>query len=319
MASIAELIDSRQYARDSTGKEAATRVFRVLEAQNEAGARDAFYALTDYNRFPGAGIGCVLDRVNVEARSGNTLFIVTANYSSFKGFIKRDEPEESFVPFFGWGYKKVTITFPVIFPQLISSSSGDYLEVRPVWTAKTVEVAENRIVRTLKVRYQTDNSNTLDVISEQDRKIHTIRGKKYLFTGADVQQDSKDPEIFIITYNWEQDKGTRVLTTRRMGVYISGNGPPGTAIPIPVDTYADVSYICGFDPTLTTDFRSDPGGIGGNYEIRPPYGVVDLAMPNPIFNAQTGEYDVIAPRPLGLFPYEENPLGWQELPGMIPL
>ena len=42
MASIAELIDSRQYTRDRNGKEAGTRVFRVLEAQNEAGARDEF-------------------------------------------------------------------------------------------------------------------------------------------------------------------------------------------------------------------------------------------------------------------------------------
>ncbi len=93
MASIAELIDSRQYTRDRNGKEAGTRVFRVLEAQNEAGARDEFYAMTDYNRFPGAGIGCILDRVAVEGRNGNTVFIVTASYSSFGGFLKRDEPE----------------------------------------------------------------------------------------------------------------------------------------------------------------------------------------------------------------------------------
>ena len=166
MATIAELIDSRQYTRDSNGKEAGTRVFRVLEAQNEAGARDEFYALTDYNRFPGAGFGCVLDRVSVEGRNGNTLFIVTAIYSSFKGFIKRDEPEESFQPYFGWGYKKATVTLPFVYQTTLTTSSGELQATKQVWSAKTIDIAEVRIARTLKVRYETDNSNTLDVIAE---------------------------------------------------------------------------------------------------------------------------------------------------------
>ncbi len=57
-------------------------------------------AMTRYEA--AALLNACLDRVNVEGRNGNTLFIVTASYSSFGGFLKRDEPEEAFVPFFGW-------------------------------------------------------------------------------------------------------------------------------------------------------------------------------------------------------------------------
>ena len=309
MATIAELIDSRQYTRDSNGKEAGTRVFRVLEAQNEAGARDEFYALTDYNRFPGAGFGCVLDRVSVEGRNGNTLFIVTANYSSFKGFIKRDEPEESFQPYFGWGYKKATVTLPFVYQTTLTTSSGELQATKQVWSAKTIDIAEVRIARTLKVRYETDNSNTLDVIAEQDRKIHTIRGKKYLFTGADVQQDTKDSRIYIITYNWEQDNGTRFKPTQSMRIYLRGNAGPGLGLSavakIPSN---DVSYLCGFDGTSFVDYI--PSSLETTFLVRPPYTSIDITAPKD---------ENSFPRPVLINQYDESPLGWQELPGMIPL
>ena len=309
MASIAELIDSRQYTRDANGKEAATRVFRVLEAQNEAGARDAFYALTDFNRFPGAGFGCVLDRISVEGRNGNTLFIVTASYSSFKGFLKRDEPEESFVPFFGWGYRKVTIQLPFVYQTTLTTSSGELEASKKVWAAKTIDIAETRLVRTLKVRYQTDNSNTLDVIAEQDRKLHTIRGKQYLFTGADVQQDSKDTNVFIITYNWEQDNGTRFKPSQSVRIYLRGNAGPGQGLSavakLPTN---DVSYLCGFDQNSFVDYS--PSALWTTYLVRPPYMSIDITAPTD---------DAAFPRPVAINQYDALPDGWQELPGMIPL
>jgi len=309
MASIAELIDSRQYTRDRNGKEAGTRVFRVLEAQNEAGARDEFYALTDHNRFPGASIGCILDRVNVEGRNGNTLFIVTASYSSFGGFLKRDEPEESFVPFFGWGYKKATIKLPFVFSTSITTSSGESSVTKQVWTAKTVDVSESRLIRTLKVRYSTDNSNTLDVIAEQDRKLHRIRGKQYLFTGADVQQDTKDPSVFIITYQWEQDNGTFSSSVNpRMKLYVAGNGGPGEGLIVTPSESNDVAYLCGYNKDQGADLVFDSDG--GNFLIRSPYTQVDITASNA---------ENKLPRPTGLRLYDEDDLGWQQLPGMVPL
>ena len=307
MASIAELIDSRQYTRDRNGKEAGTRVFRVLEAQNEAGARDEFYALTDYNRFPGAGIGCILDRVNVEGRNGNTLFIVTASYSSFGGFLKRDEPEEAFVPFFGWGYKKATVTLPFITPITVTTNSGESSVTRIVWTAKTVNIVENRLIRTLKVRYETDNSNTLDVIAEQDRKLHRIRGKQYLFTGADVQQDLKDPNVFLITYQWEQDNDTRFLNVDnpRVQVFLGGTSTLAGTVNQKPDKTLGVGYLCG-----AIDTFGDVVLSGGNFEVRKPYTQIDLT-------AQTSEDG--APRPCFIKLFEEDDDGWQQLPGMIPL
>lgn len=306
MASIAELIDSRQYTRDRNGKEAGTRVFRVLQAQNEAGARDEFYALTDYNRFPGAGIGCILDRVNVEGRNGNTLFIVTASYSSFGGFLKRDEPEEAFVPFFGWGYKKVTVKLPLIYAQEITTSSGESSVTKLVWSAKTIDISESRLIRTLKVRYQTDNSNTLDVIAEQDRKLHLIRGKQYLFTGADVQQDLKDPSVFLITYSWEQDNGTKVVVTPTARGFVAGVGLGSSEDEKP-DKIKGIGYICGaingqlFDKVYT---------FANTVYMRMPYFQIDLV-------AQATEDG--SPRPVPIKIYDEDDDGWQQLPGMVPL
>lgn len=306
MASIAELIDSRQYTRDRNGKEAGTRVFRVLQAQNEAGARDEFYALTDYNRFPGAGVGCILDRVNVEGRNGNTLFIVTASYSSFGGFLKRDEPEEAFVPFFGWGYKKVTVKLPLIYAQEITTSSGESSVTKLVWSAKTIDISESRLIRTLKVRYQTDNSNTLDVIAEQDRKLHLIRGKQYLFTGADVQQDLKDPSVFLITYSWEQDNGTKVVVTPTARGFVAGVGLGSSEDEKP-DKIKGIGYICGaingqlFDKVYT---------FANTVYMRMPYFQIDLV-------AQATEDG--SPRPVPIKIYDEDDDGWQQLPGMVPL
>lgn len=306
MASIAELIDSRQYTRDRNGKEAGTRVFRVLEAQNEAGARDEFYAMTDHNLFPGGGIGCILDRVAVEGRNGNTVFIVTASYSSFGGFLKRDEPEESFVPFFGWGYKKATVTLPFIYAQDVTTSSGEASVTKTVWAAKTINVFENRLIRTLKVRYQTDNSNTLDVIAEQDRKLHRIRGKLYLFTGADVQQDQKDPSVFLITYSWEQDNGTTVFTTPKVRGFVGGMSVAPGLDEVPEKTKG-IGYICGaIDGQLLDVVYS----FAGDRLMRMPYTQIDLV-------AQATEDG--APKPVPIRLYSEDELGWQQLPGMIPL
>jgi hypothetical protein len=164
-------------------------------------------------------------------------------------------------------------------------------------------------VRTLKVRYQTDNSNTLDVIAEQDRKIHTIRGKKYLFTGADVQQDTKDPSVYIINYNWEEDRGTMFAPTTRVHAYVAGDfGPDVGSISVTPHISNEKSYVCGFSYlNNAADF------IASSFTpvlVRAPYISIDITAP---------KNEASFPRPVGLKIYDESPLGWQELPGMIPL
>jgi hypothetical protein len=162
MADIQELIDSRQYTIDRTGKEAGTRVFRVLQAQNEVGAKDEFRRLAGFDQFPGASSGCILDNVSVEGKNGNTVFIVTANYSSFGGFLGPRE-NTAFAPFMGWGYRKVTVRLPFLYQATITTSSGENVDITNlVWLAKTVDIVETRLIRTYKVRYQTSNINDLD-------------------------------------------------------------------------------------------------------------------------------------------------------------
>jgi hypothetical protein len=305
MASIAELIDSRQYTIDRNGKEAGIRVFRVLEAQNEVGAKDEFRRLTGFDKFPGASSGCILDSVNVEGKNGNTLFIVTANYSSFSGFLRREESEQAFQPFFSWGYRKVTVKLPFLYQGEITTSSGEFEITKKVWFAKTVDIVESRLIRTYKTRFQTQNMNDLDVIAEQDRKLHFINGNQYLFTGADVQQDTKDPTVYIITYTWELDKGTKAFATPKMKLYITGEN---SVTPAEVPTLRnDIGILCGFKSLASTDQY-----VSSSSEavlIRSPYTQVDV----------TGaESESAIPRPTGYSLYDTADEGWQQLPGIGP-
>jgi len=304
MADIQELIDSRQYTIDRTGKEAGTRVFRVLQVSNEVGAKDEFRRLAGFDQFPGASSGCILDNVSVEAKNGNTVFIVTANYSSFGGFLG-PRNDTSFRPFMGWGYRKVTVKLPFLYQGTITTSSGETEGVTNlVWFAKTVDIVETRLIRTYKVRYKTRSINDLDVIAEQDRKLHFINGNQYLFNGADVQQDSKDPMVFFITYTWELDKGTFARASPKMKLYIAGD----SAINFPTipSLRQDVGILCGFrSGTSSNQFISETSEHP--ILIRSPYTAVDLAG---------AEAALTIPKPTGYLLYDYEDDGWKRLPGI---
>jgi hypothetical protein len=303
MADIKELIDSRQYRVDRFGKEAATRVFRVLQASNEMGAKNEFNRLEDSNQFPGASAFCVLDSVSIEGKNGNTVFIVTANYSSFGGFLA---PQDDKVvdSFFGWGYRKVTVKLPFLYQGSITTSSGDAEVTKNVWFAKTVDIVETRLLRTYRVKYKSRNSNELDVIAQQDRKLHVINGEQYLFNGADVQQDSKNPKVFFITYTWELDKGTFARASPKMKLYISGDSAVNR--PIIDDLAQDVGILCGFrSGSSSNQFISE---ISENsVMIRSPYTSVDLAG---------AESESEIPKPTGYMLYDYDDEGWKRLPGI---
>lgn len=304
MADIQELIDSRQYTIDRTGKEAGTRVFRVLQVSNEVGAKDEFRRLAGFDQFPGASSGCILDNVSVEGKNGNTVFIVTANYSSFGGFLGPRE-DTAFAPFMGWGYRKVTVKLPFLYQATITTSSGENVDITNlVWLAKTVDIVETRLIRTYKVRYQTSNINDLDIIADQDRKLHFINGNQYLFNGADVQQDSKDPTIFFITYTWELDKGTFARVSPKMKLYIAGD----SAINFPTipSLRQDVGILCGFrSGTSSNQFISETSDEA--IMVRSPYTSVDLAG---------AETSLTIPKPTGYLLYDYADEGWKKLPGI---
>jgi len=296
MATIAELIDSRKFSRDEEGHIAGTRVFRVLQAQNEQAAKIAFDALEGSNQFPGYPF-VVLDRVDIQGTNGNTLYIVNATYTSFRGGRRQRDPDTiPDVPFFGWQYAKETVEIPFAFQKTITTRTGDDEETAVVWDAKTVKVAERRVRRTLKVAYESDQTNSLDVIAEQDHKIHRIRGKDYLFLGADVQQDSKDQTRFLITYTWELDKGTTITPTASTLVVF-----PDSPIPDP-GTGRRYGYICA--P------REGVVNPNGSVTIRKPYTTMDLI-------ANQNARDI--PEAVLIQTFENDPDGWQTLPGMVPL
>jgi len=296
MASIAELIDSRKFSRDEEGHLAGTRVFRVLQAQNEQAAKIAFEAMEDSRIFPGFP-GAVLDRVDIQGTNGNTLYLVNATYSSFRGGRRERDPQTlPTEPFFGWSYAKETVDVPFAYRKTITTRTDDDEVTAVVWDAKTVKVAERRVRRSLKVEYISDNTATLDVIAAQDHRVHTIRGTKYLFLGASVEQDTKDQTRFLINYTWELDRGTTVVPTESTLVTF-----PDTPFPDP-GTGRQYGYICA--P------REGVVNANGSVTIRKPYTVMDL-----VANQDAQAF----PEAVLIQTFEEDADGWRTLPGMVPL
>ena len=296
MASIAELIDARKFSRDEEGHIAGTRVFRVLQAQNEQAAKIAFDAMEDARIFPGYPFA-VLDRVDIQGTNGNTLYLVNATYSTFRGGRRERDPQAvPAVPFFGWAYAKETVEIPFAYQNTITTRTGDDEVTAVVWDAKTVKVPERRIRRSLKVEYVSPNSAALDIIATQDHNIHTIRGMRYLFLGASVEQDTKDQTRYLITYTWELDRGTTITPTQSTLVVF-----PDTPLPDP-GTGRQYGYICA--P------REGVVNPSGSVLIRKPYTTMDLVANQ---NAQAFPEAVLIQQ------YDEDTTGWQSLPGMVPL
>ena len=170
-----------------------------------------------------------------------------------------------------------------------------------VYNVKKLKVMENRLLRILKVKYQTNNVASLDVIADQDRKLHEIRGKKYLFAGADVQQDVSDPTIFFITYTWEYDKGTWMKATDQCGICFSGT---------------EETFRGAQDPTVGYIIAPAEDNImrftwSGNHMVRWPYTISDLtAWASPDF----------IPSCKAILLFDDSDLdGYRSLPGMVPV
>jgi hypothetical protein len=310
MATIQERIDSRKYSRDLNGNEAGSRTFVVLKTENEAGARDEFFQLADARVFPGCP-GMVLDRVDVEGGNGNTVFTVTATYSTFGGFRKREELENGYRPFFSWSYTKETVELPFTFLIKMTTASDNLSETLPVATVKTVKVPERRIVRILKTRYETRNVASLDVIAEQDGKLHRIQGRQYLFLGADVQQDAKDSNVFVITYSWQYDRGTYITANETAGVYVSAGSRFN---PVTLDPATErVGYVVG----IPNEGIIPGPRTSGRFLVRPAYATLDLVPANISVDFATDQ--LFPPQAVAIYKHEEDDDGWRSLPGMIEL
>lgn len=303
MATIAELIDQRNLSEDTNKTMAGRRVFRVLEASNEAAAVAAFYADASTQVFPGVP-KLELDRIDIQPRAGNRLFVVTATYSTadIGKFRVLEAPEEQRDdPFFGWAYRKETVKIPFMFQQRMVTRSGSVQAIKEVFSVKTMDIRESRIVRSLKVKYE-GSTRDLDQIAAQDRKLHSIRGALMLFIGADVQQDPADQRKFSITYNWEVDIGTRMVATDTTPVLVYGTSQ---TLPIAPGTQMRKGIVMGARMTI-----GDSLFTTGYIVVRPAFHVLDVIQ---------GENEERPPRAVAILPYDTDDLGWRSLPGMVPL
>ncbi len=298
MATITERVDGRKYTRDANGTAAATRTFVVLNAANEHSARVAFEELADHRQFPGVpDIGLVLDRIDIEGRGGNSHYVVTATYSTFKGGRRQAEPSNvAFEPFFGWERVKAEVEVPWCWVETITTTSGDLQESTLVWAAGVRNITERRIRRTLTVEFVTDQTRELDIIAEQEDNLHIIRGNKYHFIGADVAQDTRDPKKFSITYTWEWDRGT-YMPNDSSTTLIPNNAPLLATRDLMKKAHIPLPSRASIDET---------GGV----LIRAPYYRLDLIA---------NESASLSPTCIEWLPYYTDADGWRGLPGMIPL
>lgn len=298
MATITEKIDGRRFTRDVNGTSAATRTFIVLNAANEHSARVAFEELPDHKQFPGApDPKLVLDRIDIDGRGGQSHYIVTATYSTFKGGTRFNDPSTINVrPFFGWERVKAEVAVPWCWQEITITGTDEMEQSTFVWGAGERAITERRIRRTLRVEFFTDQTRELDIIADQEDNIHLIQGTLYHFIGADVQQDGKDQTRFVITYTWEWDRGTYMPNDGNT-VFIESNAPLNAMSANP-----DVAYI----PLRPGADRDETGGV----LVRRPYYRLDLiANQNPGISPRCVEWSE--------FFVDEN--GWRGLPGMIAL
>lgn len=289
-----EVIDTRQISKDANGQIAGSRTFHAFVTSPAA-------ALAEFDLDPGTRLypdnaALVFDRVDVRGTNGNTLYVLTATYSTFRGGRRQQEPETTTEnPFFGWDYQRETVTLPAAYLQTLTTRSGDLSDTKTVWNATTVKVDERRVLRTVTVSFVTDNAANLDIIADQARKIHKIRGREYLFLGADVAQDPKDATRYRIKYTWELDRGTTIQQTPTTLIIF-----PGAPVP---DPGGPERYMYLLAP--------DEATIGPNsVTLRRPYRTLDVvAAADP----------TTPPVAVEILAYDEDPDGWRGLPGMVPL
>ena len=311
MASVSELIDSRNFTRDKNGAEAGSRTFRVLQAGNELGAINAVYADADAQRFPGAP-SLNLDRVDVQGSAGNTLWICKASYSSFNGFVRLDTSGQgNRTRSWGWDYKVSIVETPYITRDKKLIENIDPNNPDPVainyWSTKIVKVSETRITRSYFTTQTVQNVREFDIIAKQHNKLHYINGQWILFRGGQVAKDSAVAGQYQVTYFWEQDSGTTIKCGENSHIYLSGFARPANCVQIPQSD--DLAFILGIDYTEPNDKYITEGEV----MIRPPYYRLDVVVSN---NQTTQNEDF--PRAVGIPEAAVDAEGWRLLPGFDP-
>jgi hypothetical protein len=202
---LIEQVDSRQMTVDqATGRKTIARIFKGPGVRSEEAARAAFYA-EGHEVYP-ADSTLRLIRVTATPMPSGAGQIVTAEYENKVGSRFSPPPREDPDYYhFGWLTKdiKVKLPFSRRARLIVDEDSPEGVEV---WVLNEIEYVETRIIRPYRVRVRGLGPADLDVIATERRKIHTIRGREYLYLGADVQE--VDGDALDITHSWEIDNGT---------------------------------------------------------------------------------------------------------------
>ena len=275
------LATTDQTSLDFQDKGARTREFLADTASSDAATAHPLCPRRNEKHPVNDKLQC--DRIDTRP-NGNGGTIVSAMYSNDRRFASGRSPNKDRAAVkedWGWSKAEYQIRIPMsvrnkmILPDPVTGTS----RVADVWELAYFTHNETRVQRPLSIRIPRNTSYAaLDQIAFQNRRIHTIGGKRWQFIADNNAVRTVDDSTYEVRYLWELDRGT-LMPDPRVG------------------------------PSWIFDARTgatDP--LTGRAFIREPYGVLVV---NPPDDPETTPFEADQ-----TFPYVEDANGWRLLPGV---
>lgn len=223
------------------------------------------------------------DRLDTRPNGSGGTFI-TAWFSNDRRFASGRSPNRDRAAVredWGWSSRDVTVRIPMSIynTMILPDPTTGTPRVANVWELAYFTHTETRVQRPLALRIpRATNYATLDQIAFQNRRIHTIGGKRWQFLVDGNAVRTVDDATYEVRYLWELDRGT-LMPEPRLG-----------------PKWFFSARTVAIDPITNRRF------------IREPYGVFVV---NPPDDPETGVFEADQ-----TFPYIEDPDGWRLLPGV---
>lgn len=278
---LIELASSPTYGEDAGKHKTGRKTWHFRGDSVEAAAAE-FQSDATYRVWP-TDERLIFDSMNASRNASGAGCTVTADFSSFKASRFSALPNRDVPGYRGytWTSRDVEVGIPAsVRERRLVRLPNDGEEVLLVWAGHMTKVLEVRSVYILRYRVGALGFGEFDGITRQRNKIHSLFGLKLQFVNGSVSEG--DGTYFDVTYTWERDDGT---------------ARPNIPAPVPP---AQPMY----------QIRDPSNRVPDNRLIRLPYEVlVPIASEDPKTTPHGCE---------AIKPYEEEPNGWQELPGVVP-
>lgn len=248
-----------------------------------------------------------LDRFDVsDFGDGNSL--VVAHYTADRSARIVAKPDSTHPDFKSWSstWQETTSDYPTVmtFPMKVPGQPA-FTGARGAETI-TYKIEETRIIYERRMVLTRVQAEEIDKISNQNGKLHKIKGKLYRFKASDLHQTEKT--AWEVMYSYTFDGGTRQpagYTYGRTGVQPLG----------PVDR----PYFHVGPPADERTLYIPPWGGNACYNIEPGLNYPGLFVRDPFHVLTFVLRKDIIPDWFAVCPYAYEPEGWRQLPGDLAL